>query len=50
MMEQAIQDKLDFYRIVVQSLLTAYAAVLIANGKIDCYTVSDTKQDHSKNT
>ena len=39
-------DKLEFYRSVIQSLLTAYAAVPIANGKIDCYTVFDTQQDH----
>jgi hypothetical protein len=39
-------DTLDFYRQIVQSLLTAYAAIPIANGKIDCYTVFDPKQDH----
>ncbi len=39
-------DKLEFYRTVIQSLLIAYAAVPIANGAIDCYTVFDTKQDH----
>ena len=39
-------DKLEFYRSVIQSLLTAYAAVPISNGAIDCYTVFDTKQDH----
>ena len=39
-------DKIDFYRNVIQSLLTAYASIPIANGSIDCYTVFDTKQDH----
>lgn len=39
-------DKLEFYRYIIQSLLTSYAAVPIANGTIDCYTVFDTKQDH----
>ena len=39
-------DNLEFYRSEIQSLLTAYAAVPIANGTIDCYTVFDTKQDH----
>lgn len=31
---------------MIQSLLTDYAAILIANGQIDCYTVFDTKQDY----
>jgi len=39
-------ETLEYYRQVIQSLLTAYAAIPIANGKIDCYTVFDTKQDH----
>ena len=39
-------DTLEYYRQVIQSLLTAYAAIPIANGKIDRYTVFDTKQDH----
>ena len=39
-------DAIDFYRDVIQSLLTAYVAIPIANGTIDCYTVFDTKQDH----
>ncbi|HBE21798.1 MAG TPA: XisI protein [Cyanobacteria bacterium UBA11149] len=39
-------DTLEFYRQIVQSLLTAYAAIPIANGKIDCYTVFDLNQDH----
>jgi len=39
-------DKLESYRHTIQSLLTDYAAIPIANGKIDCYTVFDTKQDH----
>ncbi len=39
-------DTLDYYRKIIQSLLTAYAAIPIANGTIDCYTVFDTKQDH----
>ncbi len=39
-------DKIESYRNLIQSLLTAYAAIPIANGKIDCYTVFDTKQDH----
>ena len=32
-------DNIDSYRNIIQSLLTAYAAVPIANGAIDCYTV-----------
>ena len=39
-------DILDSYRQIIQSLLTDYAAIPIANGLIDCYTVFDTKQDH----
>jgi hypothetical protein len=39
-------DKIESYRHVIQSLLTAYAAVPITNGSIDCYTVFDTEQDH----
>ncbi|MBC5797888.1 XisI protein [Sphaerospermopsis sp. LEGE 00249] len=39
-------DTIVSYRNIIQSLLTAYAAIPIANGKIDCYTVFDTKQDH----
>ena len=39
-------DILDSYRQIIQSLLTNYAAIPIANGLIDCYTVFDTKQDH----
>jgi hypothetical protein len=39
-------DTIGSYRNIIQSLLTAYAAIPIANGKIDCYTVFDTKQDH----
>ncbi len=39
-------DTIESYRNIIQSLLTAYAAIPIANGKIDCYTVFDTKQDH----
>ena len=39
-------DILDSYRDIIQSLLTDYAAIPIANGLIDCYTVFDTKQDH----
>ena len=39
-------DILESYRQVIQSLLTDYAAIPIANGLIDCYTVFDTKQDH----
>lgn len=39
-------DTIESYRHVIQSLLTAYAAIPIANGSIDCYTVFDTKQDH----
>ena len=38
-------DRVKSYRQIVQSLLTAYAAIPIANGKIDCYTVFDTTQD-----
>lgn len=39
-------DKLEFYRDVIQSLLTTYASIPIANGEIDSYTVFDTQQDH----
>jgi len=39
-------DTLESYRKIVQSLLTAYAAIPIANGTIDCYRVFDPKQDH----
>ncbi|MDZ8140848.1 MAG: XisI protein [Nostoc sp. DedQUE04] len=39
-------DILKSNRHIIQSLLTAYAAIPIANGQIDCYTVFDTKQDH----
>ncbi|MGK7946978.1 MAG: XisI protein [Microcystaceae cyanobacterium] len=39
-------DKLAFYRSIIQSLLTAYAAVPVAHGAIDCYTVFDIQQDH----
>jgi len=39
-------DTLAVYRNIIQSLLTAYAAIPIANGTIDCYTVFDPKQDH----
>lgn len=39
-------DTIASYRNIIQSLLTAYAAIPIANGKIDCYTVFDTEQDH----
>jgi hypothetical protein len=39
-------DTLESYRQIIQSVLTDYAAIPIANGKIDCYTVFDTKQDH----
>jgi hypothetical protein len=39
-------DTIELYRNVIQSLLTNYAAIPIANGSIDCYTVFDTKQDH----
>ena len=38
-------DRVKSYRQIVQSLLTAYAAIPIANGKIECYTVFDTTQD-----
>lgn len=39
-------DKIECYRNIIQSLLTDYAAIPIANGSIDCYTVFDTKQNH----
>jgi hypothetical protein len=39
-------DNIDSYRNIIQSLLMAYAAIPIANGSIDCYTVFDTTQDH----
>lgn len=38
-------DTVESYRQIVQSLLTAYAEIPIANGSIDSYTVFDTKQD-----
>ena len=30
-------DKIESYRKIIQSFLTAYAAIPIANGSIDCY-------------
>jgi len=39
-------DTIESYRHIIQSLLTDYAAIPIANGAIDCYTVFDPKQDH----
>lgn len=39
-------DILEQYRQIIQSILTEYAAIPIANGEIDCYTVFDTQQDH----
>jgi hypothetical protein len=39
-------DTIKLYRNIIQSLLTDYAAIPIANGTIDSYTVFDTKQDH----
>jgi hypothetical protein len=33
-------DTIESYRNIIQSLLTAYAAIPIANGAIDCYTVN----------
>ncbi len=39
-------DNIDSYRNIIQSLLMDYAAIPIANGSIDCYTVFDTTQDH----
>jgi len=39
-------DTIESYRSIIQSLLTAYASIPIANGVIDCYTGFDTKQDH----
>jgi hypothetical protein len=39
-------DKIEYYRNIIQSLLTDYAAIPIANGSIDCYTVFDPKQNH----
>ncbi|MGB3507756.1 MAG: XisI protein [Microcoleaceae cyanobacterium] len=38
-------DTIESYRYIIQSLLSTYAAIPIANGKINCYTVFDTKQD-----
>ncbi len=38
-------DRIESYRQIVQPLLTVYAAIPIANGQIDCYTVFDRKQD-----
>jgi hypothetical protein len=39
-------DTLESNRHIIKSLLTTYAAIPIANGQIDCYTVFDTEQDH----
>jgi len=39
-------DTLESYGKIVQSLLTAYAEIPIANGTIDCYRVFAPKQDH----
>ncbi|NEO02343.1 MAG: XisI protein [Moorea sp. SIO3I7] len=39
-------DTIEYYRQIIQSLLTAYAEIPIVNGTIDCYKVFDTKQDH----
>ena len=39
-------DTLESYRQIIKSLLTAYAAIPIANGEIECSTVFDTQQDH----
>ncbi|MGK7917234.1 MAG: XisI protein [Prochloraceae cyanobacterium] len=39
-------DTIESYRNIIQSLLTTYAAIPIANGSIECYTVFDTEQDH----
>lgn len=39
-------DTLESYRQIIQSVLTDYAVIPIANGQIDCYTVFDPKQDH----
>jgi len=39
-------ETIEYYRNIIQSLLTAYAAIPIANGTIDCYTVFDIKEDH----
>ncbi|MBD2544006.1 XisI protein [Planktothricoides raciborskii] len=41
-----IGDKIEYYRLIIQSVLADYASIPIANGSIDCYTVFDTKQDH----
>ncbi|NEQ62619.1 MAG: XisI protein, partial [Moorea sp. SIO4A1] len=38
-------DTIEYYRQIIQSLLTAYAEIPIVNGTIDCYKVFDTKQD-----
>ncbi|MGK7932584.1 MAG: XisI protein [Microcystaceae cyanobacterium] len=39
-------DKLETYRQLIQSFLSAYASVPVYNGEIDCYTIFDTQQDH----
>ncbi|WP_407644802.1 element excision factor XisI family protein [Dolichospermum flos-aquae] len=39
-------DTIESYRYIIQSLLTDYAAIPIANGSINCYTVFEPKQDH----
>mgnify|MGYP000128991273 CR=1 FL=1 len=39
-------DTIDSYPHIIQSLLTDYAAILIANGLINCYTVFELEQDH----
>lgn len=41
-------DTLETYRDIIQSLLADYAAIPIANGEIECYTVFDTQQDHDQ--
>ncbi|WP_293064492.1 hypothetical protein [Okeania sp. SIO2B3] len=33
-------DTLESYGNIIQSLLTVYAAIPIANGQIDCYIMS----------
>jgi len=37
---------IESYRNIIKLLLTAYAAVPIANGAINSYAVFDTEQDH----
>lgn len=39
-------DRVEEYRQYIQKILTDYAAIPVANGKIDTQTIFDTLQDH----